>query len=115
MDQVGYETYCNLLEEVIKEEQNAGISNIPKQDFEITIDIDVSSYIPDNFIDSNSIKIEIYQNIAICKEEKDIENVIDEILDRFGKLPIEVENLLNVARIKNLCRKLRYNKSSTKE
>ena len=116
MDQVGYEMYCRLLDEVIKECRGDILS--PANDaseFEIIIDINASSYIPDDFTDSNSVKIELYQNIALCKDEEDIESVIDEIIDRFGKLPIEVENLLNVARIKNLCRNLRYNKSSTKK
>ena len=66
--------------------------------------IDVSSYIPDSFIDNNSQKIEIYQNIALCRTEEDIQNVIDEIIDRYGHMPSELENLIEIARIKNLCR-----------
>ena len=50
------------------------------------------------------MKIEIYQNIALCKNEEDIENVTDEIIDRFGRIPDEIENLLDIARIKILCR-----------
>ena len=104
---MGYEMYCKILEEVIKEERGVGVGDLDNPpEIEITIDIDVSSYIPDGFIDNDSGKIEIYQNIALCKTEEDIENVIDEILDRFGTMPKEVENLLDIARIKNLCRKL---------
>ncbi len=49
-------------------------------------------------------KIEIYQNIALCRTEEDIQNVIDEIIDRYGHMPSELENLIEIARIKNLCR-----------
>ena len=80
MEQVGYDTYCKLLDEVIKEEQ--GIEVLPEEQ-DVQIDLNVSSYIPDEYIENSSSKIEIYQNIALCKTEDDITNVIDEIIDRF--------------------------------
>ena len=100
MEQVGYDMYCKLLDEVVKEIQGETI----EEEVEIQIDLDVSSYIPDEFIENASQKIEIYQNIAACKNEDDIQNVIDEIIDRYGKFPTEIENLLEIARIKNLAR-----------
>ncbi len=100
MEQVGYDTYCNLLDQVVKEMQ--GIEVEEEQD--IQIDIDISSYIPDSYIDNSSQKIEVYQNIALCRTEEDIQNVIDEIIDRYGVMPKELENLIEVARIKELCR-----------
>ena len=101
MEQVGYDTYCNLLDQVVKEMQ--GIEVEEEQD--IQIDIDISSYIPDSYIDSSSQKIEVYQNIALCRTEEDIQNVIDELIDRYGVMPKELENLIEIARIKELCRK----------
>ena len=100
MEQVGYDTYCNLLDQVVKEMQGIEV----EEEQEITIDIDVSSYIPDSYIDNSSQKIEIYQNIALCRTEEDIQNVIDEIIDRYGVMPKELENLIEVARIKELCK-----------
>ncbi len=111
MEQVGYDTYCKLLDEVVKEMQ--GIEIVKEQD--VQIDIAVSSYIPDEFIENSSQKIEIYQNIALCRTEEDIQNVIDEIIDRFGSIPKEVENLIEVARIKNLARKVGITKISEKK
>ncbi len=100
LEQVGYDTYCNLLDEVVKEMQ--GIEVEP--DLDIQIDLNVTSYIPDEYIPDSSQKIEIYQNIALCKNEEDIQNVIDEIIDRFGNMPAELENLLDIARIKYLAK-----------
>ena len=100
LEQVGYDTYCNLLDEVVKEMK--GIEIKPEQD--IQIDLDVTSYIPDEYIEDANQKIEIYQDIALCKNEEDIQNVIDEIIDRFGNMPKEVENLLEIIRIKQLCK-----------
>ena len=71
-----------------------------KPEVELQIDLNVSSYIPDEYIEDSNQKIEIYQNIALCKNEKDIQNVIDEIIDRFGNMPKEVENLISISRIK---------------
>ena len=101
IEQVGYDTYCKLLDEVIKEMQ--GIEVVEEQD--VQIDLAVSSYIPDNFIENSSQKIEIYQNIALCRTEEELQNVIDEVIDRYGRLPKELENLIDIARIKQLKRK----------
>ena len=100
MEQVGYDTYCNLLDQVVKEMQGIEV----EEDKDIQIDIDISSYIPDSYIDNSKQKIEVYQNIALCRTEEDIQNVIDEIIDRYGVMPKELENLIEVARIKELCR-----------
>lgn len=100
MEQVGYDTYCNLLDQVVKEMQGIEI----EEEQEIQIDINISSYIPDEYIENSSQKIEIYQNIALCRTEEDIQNVIDEIIDRYGVMPKELENLIEVARIKEMCR-----------
>lgn len=100
MEQVGYDTYCKLLDEVVKEMQGITV----KQEKDIQIDINLSSYIPENYIEDTAQKIEIYQDIALCRNDKDIEDVIDEIIDRYGSMPQEVENLIEIARIKILCR-----------
>ena len=100
LEQVGYDKYCNLLDEVVKEMKGIEI----KQEQDIQIDLDVTSYIPDEYIEDANQKIEIYQDIALCKNEEDIQNVIDEIIDRFGNMPKEVENLLEIIRIKQLCK-----------
>lgn len=98
MDQVGYDTYCNLLDEVVKTMQGIEV----KEEKEIQIDLNVSSYIPDEYVENTSQKIEIYQNIALSKQEEDIVDVIDEVTDRYGTMPKEMENLLDIARIKIL-------------
>ena len=101
MEQVGYDTYCKLLDEVMKEMQ--GIEVQEEQEFQIDLPF-FSSYIPEEYIENSSQKIEIYQDIALCKTEEDIQNITDEIIDRYGPMPNEVENLLEIARIKNLAK-----------
>ena len=110
MEQVGYDTYCKLLDEVIKEMQGIEI----EEEKDVQIDLAVSSYIPDEFIENSSQKIEIYQNIALCKTEEDMQNIIDEVIDRYGSVPKEVLNLVEIARIKEMARKLGITKISEK-
>ncbi len=111
MEQVGYDMYCKLLDEVVKEMKGIEV----EEEADVQIDINVSTYIPNTFIENSSQKIEIYQNIALCRNEEDIINVTDEIIDRYGKMPSEVENLLEIARIKEKCKELGIIKVAQKQ
>lgn len=114
MEQVGYDMYCKLLDEVMKEMQGNKIySNDEKED--IQIDLNISSYIPDEYIESSDIKISIYQDISLCKNEDEVLDITDEIIDRFGNMPKEVENLLEIARIKNMCKEKKISKISQRQ
>lgn len=97
MEAVGYEMYCKLLEEAVKELQG---ETVEKEAEPIKIDIKVSAYIPDTYISNQSQKIEVYQDIANIDNEEQISEMVDELIDRFGEMPNEIYNLLEVARIK---------------
>ena len=111
MDQVGYDTYCKLLDEVVKESKGIKV----EEENDVTIDLDVSSYIPDSYIDNSTQKIEVYQNIALCRNEEDIKAVTESILDRFGKMPKEMSSLIGIAKIKQICKNLGVTKVAQKE
>ena len=106
MGDVGYDMYCRLLNEVISEMRGNKI----EEEQDIQIDLNISSYIPDKYVIDNSQKIEIYQEIALCRKEEDVEDVIDELIDRYGKIPKEVENLLDITRIKQLAKQANMKK-----
>ena len=110
MEQIGYDMYCTILDQVVKEIKGEEII----EEVDVSIDLDVTSYIPNEYIENSSQKIEVYQNIALCKNEEDIQNITDEIIDRFGPMTYEVENLLDIARIKNLAREKNILKISQK-
>ena len=86
-----------------------------KPEVDIQIDLNVTSYIPDDYISDANQKIEIYQDIALCKNEEDIQNIIDEIIDRFGNMASELENLIDIARIKYLAKALNILKIASKK
>ena len=101
MEQVGYDMYNRLLNEVVKELKG---EQIEQPDEDITIDISISAFIPDSYIDNTNQKIEIYQDIADAHTEDALKNVVDEIVDRYGKMPEQVENLIKIATLKNEAR-----------
>ena len=100
IDEVGYDTYCKILDEVIKEQKGIKVEEEP----EVTIDIDVSTYIPDTYIENTDQKMESYRNIAVCRTEEDFKNIAEDLTDRFGKMPDEVNNLIKIAKLKELCK-----------
>ena len=110
MDEVGYDMYCKLLDEVVKEQK--GIEVQEEQD--VQIDLNVSSYIPDEYIESSNQKIEIYQEIALCRTQDDILSITDELIDRFGDIPKETQNLIEVAKIKAMCKQIGITKITQK-
>lgn len=100
LEQVGYDMYNRLLQEVVQEIKGEKV----EENKDITVDLKLSAYIPDTYIDNTNQKIEIYQDIADSRNEEELQNVIDEIIDRYGNMPEEVTNLIQIARIKNLAR-----------
>ena len=110
LEEVGYDTYCRLLNEVIKEEQGIKV----EEEFDVQIDLNVTSFIPETYISDSNQKIEIYQDIALCKSEEDIQDVVDELIDRFGNMPKELENLLEISRIKQMAKEKYISKIASK-
>ncbi len=110
LEQVGYDTYCDLLDQVIKEMKGIKV----EEEKDLQIELNVTSYIPDEYISDSAQKIEVYQNIALCKSEEDIQDVTDEIIDRFGNISKEIENLLEISRIKVLSKNLGLEKIASK-
>ncbi|QCX33745.1 transcription-repair coupling factor [Caloramator sp. E03] len=100
---VGYDLYCRLLEEAVREIKG----DIKDEYTETSIELTVDAYIPDKFIGDEMVKIEIYKKIASIESIEDKVEVEEEIVDRFGDIPQPVENLINIAYIKSIGKKLR--------
>lgn len=107
MAKVGYELYLALLEKAIREEKE-GKDVVAKEEVykEVKMDINVSAYISDMYIKDPIQKIDMYQKISDIKNEEESMEVVDELLDRFGDIPKETENLIKIVEIRNKARKL---------
>ena len=98
MNAVGYDLYCKMLSEAVKEAK--GIHTM--EDFETTIDLNMDAFIPDSYISNEYQKLDIYKRIAGIETQQDYDDMLEELLDRFGELPKAVMNLLTIAKIKAL-------------
>lgn len=105
MIKVGYDMYLSLLEKAIKKEKN-NIDETHSVEQEIKIDLDVSAYISDSYIKDPIQKISMYQKISDITDKDTMLDVIDELIDRYGELPKETENLIKIVEIRNMAREL---------
>lgn len=96
MNAVGYDLYCKMLSEAVKEAK--GIHTM--EDFETAIDLNMDAFIPDSYISNEFQKLDIYKRIAGIESQKDYDDMLEELLDRFGEFPKAVGNLLAIARLK---------------
>lgn len=102
MADVGYEMYIKLLNDAVSEVK--GEKKTDETENECLVDVQVSAYIPDWYIENVSDRIEMYRHIADIKSEDDASDVMDEMIDRFGDVPKSVLGLVDVALIRSCAR-----------
>lgn len=103
MSQVGFELYCQMLKEAIDEFEGKGAP----EPLEIKIDLPVSAYIPESYIAEESLRIEAYKKIVLSHDPSDIEQMGQELTDRYGTPPEAVQRLLDIARLRTMAKKLK--------
>lgn len=96
MNAVGYDLYCKMLNEAVKEAK--GIHTM--EDFETSVDLNIDAYIPDSYISNEFQKLDIYKRIAGIETQQDYDDMLEELLDRFGEPGKAVLNLLAIAKLK---------------
>ncbi|MBQ1501927.1 MAG: transcription-repair coupling factor, partial [Firmicutes bacterium] len=100
---VGFDLYCKLLAEEM--EKARGIEK-PAAEVSTQIDLDVNAYIPDSFVPDSVLKVEFYKRLAACTSLSEIDDLSAELSDRYGPLPAQVENMLDIGRIRVPARRL---------
>src|SRR5690625_2678275 len=101
IDSVGYELYSEILESAVKEKQ--GIKE-EEQPVNIPIDITLDAYIPGTYITHEQSKIDIYKRLRSADSIEAVEDIEDELIDRFGEYPEEVDNLIQLEIGRASCR-----------
>ncbi len=96
MEAVGYDLYCKMLNEAVKALKGEAA---PEQ-FETSLELDVDAFIPPSYIPNESQKLDIYKRIAVIETQEEREEILEELIDRFGEPPKSVENLLTIAQLK---------------
>src|SRR5699024_7551057 len=99
IDSVGFDMYSQMLKDAI-EARKAGKELEEIQVFEPELTLDIDAYIPETYIDDEKQKIDMYKQFQLISSTEDIETLREELIDRFGDYPEQVENLFLVAKIK---------------
>ena len=101
MEAIGYDLYCKMLNEAVKEFKG----EVVEESFETSVDLNVNAYIPATYIKSEFQKLEMYKRIAEIETEDEWMDMQEELIDRYGDMPEQVANLLNIVLVKALAHK----------
>ncbi len=99
---IGYELYCKLIDEAMRRLKGEKIS---EEEQEVTIDVKADAYVPSEYITDENTRLDVYKRISGIQTAADLSDVTDELIDRFGDVPKQVQSLMKVAYIKALARK----------
>lgn len=93
---LGYAVYTEIFSEVFT--QAAGL--LPAKKFITEVDLPIEAYLPESFLPESGLRLEFYQKLSLASSADEVDTLNNEIVDRFGPLPMEVEGLLAVAKIR---------------
>jgi len=98
---VGFEMYVKLLDEAIRKLKEG---EAYEEEIEPVIDVSYKGYIPAEYIGSEKLRIEVYKKLAAIKQRNELNELAEELIDRFGAIPPPLVNLFDIVKIKILCR-----------
>jgi len=102
IEEVGFDLYCKLVDEAVKELKGERIEKLP----EVKVLFDMDIYIPQSYISDSQHRVEIYRKLSRANSVEEVEEVKAELVDRFGTLPPEVEDLLDFTSAKVIASRL---------
>ena len=111
MDSVGYDMYMQLLSQAIAEQKG----EIKIRPAECAVDFNVNAYIPEEYIASSTLRVDIYKKIALVESYNDKQDLIDELCDRFSEPPKEVLDLIDIALIRAYGAELQFTEIAAKD
>jgi len=123
MAEIGFETYQKILDEAIRELKRTEFKELFKEEIakqddfvqDCTIDTDLEILIPDEYVESITERLSLYQRLDNCETETELQEMKQELVDRFGPLPFQVEDLFITVRCRKLAVELGFEKMSLKD
>ena len=103
--EIGVELYQHMLEEAVAIARGNGIAESDEDGWTPQIAIGMSVLIPENYVEDLTVRLGLYRRASLLSDRSEIDAFAAELIDRFGPLPVEVENLLQVITIKQLCQR----------
>ena len=104
MQAVGYSLYCKMLNEAVL--RMKGESQDGTDEFETVADLQIDAFIPDTYIRNEALKLDIYRRIAAVESEEERDDMLEELIDRFGEPPRSVLNLLEITGLRGKAHQL---------
>ncbi len=98
MEAVGYDLYCKMLNEAVKHLKG----EIEVEPYTTTVDLNVDAFIPASYIPNEYQKLDVYKRIASIENEEEMDDMLEELIDRYGDVPRKVQQLLTIAMLKAL-------------
>ena len=102
MEAVGYDLYCKMLHEAVREAKGDAV----EEHFDTSVDVRTDAFIPTSYIANEFQKLDIYKRIAGIENQEESEEMLEELIDRFGEPPKSVQNLLAIARMKGMAHRV---------
>jgi len=100
MDAVGADLYTKLIEEAVREiKKESGHTEPEPPEISCSVTCHVSAFLPDSYIKDENLKLDLYRRLSLSRDLKEIDDIEDELKDRFGAIPIQAQALLESARI----------------
>jgi len=123
MVDIGFETYQKILDEAIKELKRTEFRELFKEEIskqedyvqDCTIDTDLEILIPDSYVESITERLSLYTRLDNCDTEEELQQFHGEMIDRFGPIPPQVDDLFDTVRIRKLAVTLGFEKLILKE
>ncbi|HRO71730.1 MAG TPA: transcription-repair coupling factor, partial [Chitinophagaceae bacterium] len=122
MAEIGFEMYQKILDEAIRELKRSEFRDLFREEItrqddyvqDCTIDTDLEILIPDDYVESIAERLSLYQRLDNCETEEDLRNMHQELTDRFGPVPAQVEDLFTTINCRKLAIDLGFEKMSLK-
>ncbi|MDP4283324.1 MAG: transcription-repair coupling factor [Bacteroidota bacterium] len=116
--EIGFEMYQKILDEAIRELKRKEFKELFKEEIQkqddfvsdCTIDTDLEILIPDEYVESITERLSLYSRLDNCENEKDLEDLHKEMIDRFGAIPSRVEDLFKTVRCRKIAVQLGFEK-----
>jgi len=111
MDVIGYELYCRMLDEEVRELQ--GIETTRPKD--ATVDIEIDAYLPPDYISDEGQRMDAYRRIAGISSFGEYKDVLEEMADRYGSPPQEAMVLTDIAYVRHMAARYDFSRITVKD
>lgn len=99
---VGYDMYVKLIEQAVGEVR--GENQLPELD--TRVELNINAFLPESYVPQEQLRVEVYKRIAMVQDEESRLTIEEELIDRFGDIPEPTENLIRIAQLRGVTRRL---------